>query len=107
MIPPTLPQTVTYAILPSAGHPGAREGTDYDTRHRKDLLIVRIDNYTAIMRTTIFTMAAIAAMIEFGPGGYSAPLITLTIAATAYLALIPEKVTNVIEAAQKWLSLLP
>lgn len=51
---------------------------------RKDLLIARIDNYTAIMRTTIFTMAAIAAMIEFGPGGYSAPLITLTIAATLY-----------------------
>ena len=28
---------------------------------RKDLLIARIDNYTGIMRTTIFTMAAIAA----------------------------------------------
>ncbi len=51
---------------------------------RTDLLIARINHLMSIMRTTIFTMAAIAAIIELGPDGYSAPLITLTIAATLY-----------------------
>ncbi len=44
----------------------------------------RLDNYTAIMRTTIFTLTGVAAVIELGPGGYSAPLTMLVVTTCAY-----------------------
>lgn len=48
------------------------------------ILTARTGDYFGIMRTTIFTLAAIAAIIELGAGGYSAPLTTLVITAAAY-----------------------
>ena len=48
------------------------------------ILTARTGDYFGIMRTTIFTLAAIAAIIELGSGGYSAPLTTLVIAAAGY-----------------------
>ena len=47
-------------------------------------MTARGGDYFGIMRTTIFTLAAIAAIIELGSGGYSAPLTTLVIAAVGY-----------------------
>jgi len=46
--------------------------------------MARLDHYFSIMRTTIFTLVAIAALIELGPGGYSAPLTMLVVATTAF-----------------------
>ena len=51
---------------------------------RVQILISRSEQYYAIMRTTMFVFVAIAAIIEFGPGGYSAPLTCLVIAISAY-----------------------
>lgn len=51
---------------------------------RVKILVARSEQYFSIMRTTLFTLAAIAAIIEFGSGGYSAPLVTLIIAITVY-----------------------
>jgi len=51
---------------------------------RTQIVLTRSTDYYNIMRTTIFTLLGIAAVIEFGPGGYSAPLITLVITACAY-----------------------
>ena len=51
---------------------------------RNNIAMSRIDNYSTIMRTSIFTLAGIAAIIELGPNGYSAPLTMLVITTTAY-----------------------
>ena len=51
---------------------------------RNTIVMTRSGDYNGIMRTTIFALLGIAAVIEFGPGGYSAPLITLIITVTAY-----------------------
>jgi len=51
---------------------------------RDYLAMERTRGYYVIMFTTIGALTAIAAMIHFGPQGYSAPLVTLVIAATAY-----------------------
>ncbi len=48
------------------------------------ILNARTGDYFGIMRTSFFTLAAIAAIIELGGGGYSAPLTTLVLAAAAY-----------------------
>jgi len=51
---------------------------------RTKLLISRTSGYYTIMLTTMFVFTAVAAVIELGGGGYSAPLTCLVIAATAY-----------------------
>ncbi|WP_212525103.1 hypothetical protein [Actibacterium sp. MT2.3-13A] len=51
---------------------------------RSSILLGRVTHYTEIMRTTIFTYAALAAIIEFGPAGYSVPLTVLVVATAAY-----------------------
>lgn len=51
---------------------------------RNYLSMERTTHYFGIMRTTIFTFAGIAALIHLGPDGYSAPLLMLVIATTAY-----------------------
>lgn len=51
---------------------------------RNSIVIARTGDYFNIMRTTFFTFAGLAAVIELGPGGYSAPLTMLVVAATAY-----------------------
>ena len=51
---------------------------------RATIMQARVTHYTDIMRTTIFTFAALAAIIELGPGGYSAPLTVLVVATAAY-----------------------
>jgi hypothetical protein len=48
------------------------------------ILNARTGDYFGIMRTSFFTLAAIAAIIELGGGGYSAPLTTLVLAAAVY-----------------------
>lgn len=44
----------------------------------------RVSDYHSVMRTTFFTLLGIAAVIELGPGGYSAPLTAMVIAVCAY-----------------------
>jgi hypothetical protein len=44
----------------------------------------RTSHYSDIMRTTIFAFVGLAAIIELGPDGYSAPLAILVIATAAY-----------------------
>jgi hypothetical protein len=51
---------------------------------RNNIVMCRIENYSSIMRTSIFALVGIAAIIEFGPDGFSAPLTMLVIATTAY-----------------------
>lgn len=51
---------------------------------RTNIVASRAADYFGIMRTTLFTMTAIAAIIELGPGGYSAPLAMLVVAISAY-----------------------
>ena len=51
---------------------------------RTKILISRVDNYTNVMRTTMFVMLGIGAALYFGAGDYSAPLMVLTLAITAY-----------------------
>lgn len=51
---------------------------------RNPILVARVRDYLDIMRTAIFTLAGLAAIIELGPEGYSAPLTALVITATAY-----------------------
>ena len=51
---------------------------------RISILLARSADYFGIMRTTIFTLAGIAAIIELGPSGYSAPLTMLVVATAAY-----------------------
>lgn len=51
---------------------------------RQTSFMARGGHYYDILRTTIFTFAAVAAIEAFGPEGLSLPLTLLTIAATAY-----------------------
>lgn len=51
---------------------------------RNYLSMCRLTQYYDIMRTTLFVFTGLAAIIEFGPSGYSAPLTVLAITATAY-----------------------
>lgn len=51
---------------------------------RSSILIARTGDYFGVMRTTFFTFVALAAIIELGPDGYSAPLTMLVVAAAAY-----------------------
>jgi hypothetical protein len=59
-------------------------GQKMTPENRTALVTARTGNYLHIMRTTIFTLVAIAAVIELGPDGYSAPLTMLVIATAAY-----------------------
>ena len=54
---------------------------------RNTIVQGRVNNYYHIMRTSIFTFVGLAAIIELGPGGYSAPLTMLVIATAAYAIL--------------------
>lgn len=51
---------------------------------RTQIVIARSADYFGVMRTTFFTYLGLAAVIELGPGGYSAPLTTMVIATAAY-----------------------
>ncbi len=51
---------------------------------RNYLQMERTRAYYTIMQTTVAALVALAAIIHFGPEGYSAPLITLVIASCAY-----------------------
>ena len=51
---------------------------------RAQIVLTRSADYYGIMRTTLFTLLGIAAIIQLGPEGYSAPLVTLSVAAVAY-----------------------
>jgi hypothetical protein len=51
---------------------------------RAKLLTARTGDYFGIMRTSMFTFAAAAAIIELGPGGYSAALTMLVVATAAF-----------------------
>lgn len=51
---------------------------------RTQILIARVGDYQTIMRTTLFTMLGIGAALHFGADDYSAPLMVLAIAITAY-----------------------
>ena len=51
---------------------------------RMQLQVARTTAYNDIMRTTMFTFAVIAAVIHFGDGSYSTPLMAMTIAVTPY-----------------------
>ena len=44
----------------------------------------RVTDYHSVMRTTLLVLLGIGAVIEFGPGGYSAPLTALVVATCAY-----------------------
>ncbi|MCT8328015.1 hypothetical protein [Albidovulum sediminis] len=51
---------------------------------RNYLSMSRSDHLFAILRTSLFVLAANAGFIHFGPEGYSAPLTMLAIAAGAF-----------------------
>ncbi|TCD16253.1 hypothetical protein [Oricola cellulosilytica] len=51
---------------------------------RNFLSMARLYQYGNIMRTTIFAYIALAAIMELGPSGYSAPLTVLVVAVAAY-----------------------
>ncbi|WP_413718435.1 hypothetical protein [Silicimonas sp. MF1-12-2] len=51
--------------------------------HRLQLVISRSGDYFGIMRTTLFVLLGIGAALHFGEG-YSAPLLVLAIAISAY-----------------------
>jgi hypothetical protein len=55
-----------------------------NTELRTKILLSRTSDYLGIMRTTIFTMLGIAVAVHFGADAYSAPLLTLTVAVTAF-----------------------
>lgn len=48
------------------------------------LSMARSAHYFDVLRTTFFTFTGLAAIIQLGPNGYSAPLMMLVIATTAY-----------------------
>ena len=52
--------------------------------NRMQIQVARTADYSSIIRTTMFTFTAIAAVIHFGDGSYSVPLMALTIAITLY-----------------------
>lgn len=51
---------------------------------RHEIVQGRVRNYNTIMLTVFFTFTGVAAVIELGGGGYSAPLTMIVIAITAY-----------------------
>ncbi|MGC9370753.1 MAG: hypothetical protein ACP5DX_14535 [Paracoccaceae bacterium] len=51
---------------------------------RSSVVQARVAHYCDIMRTATFANAALIAIIELGPGGYSAPLTVLAVANAAY-----------------------
>lgn len=51
---------------------------------RIQIVLGRSRDYFDVMRTTLFAFVGLAAIIEFGPAGYSAPLTMLAVAVTAY-----------------------
>ena len=51
---------------------------------RNYLSMHRTQGFYTIMQTAVLSLTAIAGFIHFGPAGYSAPLITLVVAACAY-----------------------
>lgn len=51
---------------------------------RANILMSRVTHYLHIMRTTIFSLIGLAAVIELGPGGYSAPLTMAVVATVAF-----------------------
>jgi hypothetical protein len=51
---------------------------------RNSIVLSRSADYFGIMRTSIFTFAVIAAVIELGSGGYSAPLTMLVVGTAAF-----------------------
>jgi len=51
---------------------------------RDYLAMERTSGYYKIMQTTVWAFVGLAAVIHLGPPGYSAPLITLVVAVTAY-----------------------
>ena len=51
---------------------------------RTRIVIARSADYFGIMRTTLYVFAALAAVIELGPDGYSAPLTMLVVTIAAY-----------------------
>ncbi|WP_170761875.1 hypothetical protein [Ruegeria lacuscaerulensis] len=55
-----------------------------DPHLRSELSMGRLDHYYDVMRTTIFSYVAIAAIIGFGPEGISLVLIVLVISTAAY-----------------------
>ena len=65
---------------------------------RIEIAMARSAHYFHIMRTVMFVFVGIAAVIEFGDGGYSAPLTTLIIAITAFGILAGGVALNDIEA---------
>ena len=58
-----------------------------DRDQRIALLTARAGDYFGIMRTTIFGFIGVAAVIEFGGGGFSLPLLAIVITLTTYGAL--------------------
>lgn len=54
---------------------------------RQTIVQARSRDYNNIMRTTLFTFLGIGAVLHLGGGGYSAPLLVLSIAITTYGAL--------------------
>ncbi|TCD14933.1 hypothetical protein [Oricola cellulosilytica] len=55
-----------------------------DSQIRSTLSLARQTHYFDVMRTTIFAFVGLAAIIELGPEGYSAPLTMLVISVTAF-----------------------
>jgi hypothetical protein len=51
---------------------------------RQTIVHARTGEYTAIMRTTVFTFTGIAAIVHFGPDTLSLPLLLLTATITAF-----------------------
>lgn len=54
---------------------------------RTTIAVSRLDNYYGIMRTSVFALVAIAAVLEFAPDRDPIPLAALVVLATAYGAL--------------------
>jgi hypothetical protein len=52
--------------------------------HRTKLVISRTSDYVGIMRTTLFGLIAVAAIVHFGPNLFSGPLAMLAITLSAY-----------------------
>ena len=55
-----------------------------DRDQRITLVTARASDYFGIMRTTMFGFIAVAAVLEFGSGGFSLPLLAIVIALTVY-----------------------
>ncbi|WP_425043486.1 hypothetical protein [Primorskyibacter sp. S87] len=55
-----------------------------DPQLRVQYLTGRLDNYYSIMRTTVFALAGLAAIISFAPGKAGMMLAALVVATTAF-----------------------